>query len=162
MTHTKFLRSLSPAYIAQQTFLSLLRLGILINCTENNSFNVISLSSAIIIGGSEALEFLVSIFLGRIEEDKGRIAFDKMPVENLVIAAYTSVLLGCVLKDRADLLERVELALEGRGLKALGQVLEYFIVCHEEAAKGRGPQTEVDSLAEILDVLQKLIRSHAK
>mmetsp|Transcript_21559 Transcript_21559/g.59163 ORF Transcript_21559/g.59163 Transcript_21559/m.59163 type:complete len:82 (+) Transcript_21559:261-506(+) len=81
-----------------------------------------------------------------------------MRVDDLVVAAYTCVLLGCLMKDNEGNTGFVLKALGNRTVVPLVAVLDYFIACHQQADRGRTATPEfLDSLVQVLEVLGALL-----
>lgn len=141
-----------------------LGLGLLINTTELHTHNRITLSTAFLPSGERALSFLGRLFAAKvIRGENGRTDFKAMPVDLLVVAAYTSVLIGCAVKANEEALELVYEAMGSRTVRPLVEVLEYFIVCHEEADKGQTASTDfIDSLSSVLQTLAGFLKQPNK
>mmetsp|Transcript_42487 Transcript_42487/g.106195 ORF Transcript_42487/g.106195 Transcript_42487/m.106195 type:complete len:118 (+) Transcript_42487:77-430(+) len=106
------------------------------------------------------MDFLWRLFVSKIKRNgKGLIDFDRMKVDSLVVAAYTSVLIGCAIKE-SSANKYALLEVPGWNVVPLIQVLDYFIVCHEEADQGRTVTEDfIGSLTEVLSLLKELLES---
>jgi len=136
-----------------------LSLGLIINCVELSAENREQLLVVEARGGKKSLELLTEMFRSKVILVNGGIKFDKMKIEDLVLAAYTSVLIGCSIQESPAGLEVVKEGLGEWTLLSLIQVLDYFIVCHQEADKGQTATEEfINSLQSVVKVLAKLAR----
>uniref|UniRef100_A0A7S0HYW2 Wings apart-like protein C-terminal domain-containing protein n=1 Tax=Hanusia phi TaxID=3032 RepID=A0A7S0HYW2_9CRYP len=137
-----------------------LSLGLIINCIELSAENREQLLAVRASSGKRSLQLLTELFRSKVVAVNGEIKFDKMKIEDLVLAAYTSVLLGCSIQDSPAGLQMVKEALGEWTLLSLIQVLDYFIVCHQEADKGQTATEEfISSLQSVVKVLAKLARA---
>jgi hypothetical protein len=84
------------------------------------------------------------------------IRLDKLALDDLVISAYTSVLIGCAIRGTACNQELVLAALGPSSFRPCIQVLDYFIVCQTQAEGQAGQAAKENFLQSLETVIQEL------